>query len=384
MSKATPLFAIAALALTAGCSDKPALTAPTRPNPLVSALPAPTPTALTVAPPEVLEGFTTYVIVRGVNALGDAVGVTGGMGGGPQAVRWAAGSTVPSHVAGGEPQDINSAGQIVGDSLGYATLWTPNGAGGYTRTSIAKQLPSAITSSAYGINASGQVVGWYRVAGSAGGWVDKCFVWTPVTRNGTTGTVTTIQGLGGNYCVALDINSAGNVVGGSTTVDGETHAFIWSPGGGGRLGKIRDLTPRGGPSNASAINDGGLIAGQHLSNAAIWKPVPGGSYEVTDLGTFSGTQSWAYDINDAGFVVGFASRENPYHEDAFVWQNGEFTLLPGTTPLTEAAALTSASGNSVQVVGVSSDAANGTHTGLRWTVTMTSAASAASASSSPN
>src|SRR4030095_16171113 len=104
VSKAT-LFAIAALAITAGCSDEPVLTAPTRPNSLVSTPPAPTPTTVTVEPPAILEGFTTYVIVRGVNALGDAVGVTGGMGGGPQAVRWAAGSTVPSHVAGGEPQD---------------------------------------------------------------------------------------------------------------------------------------------------------------------------------------------------------------------------------------------------------------------------------------
>ena len=384
MSKATALFAIAALALTAACSDKPALTAPTRPNPLVSALPAPTPTALTVAPPEILEGFTTYVIVHGVNALGDAVGVTGGFGGGPQAARWAAGSTVPIHVAGGEPQAINSAGQIVGDSLGYATLWTPDGAGGYTRTSIAKLFPSAITSSASGINAGGQVVGSYRVVGSAGGWVDKCFVWTPVTRNGTTGTVTSIQGLGGDYCAALDINSAGNVVGGSTTVDGERHGFIWSPGGGGRLGKIRDLTPRGGPSNAAAINDAGLIAGQHLSNAAIWKPVPGGSYEVADLGTFTGTQSWAQDINDAGFVVGFASRESPYQQDAFIWQNGQFTLLPAATPLTYAAALTSLNGNSVQVVGGSSDATSSNRSALRWTVTVSSAASVASASSSPN
>jgi probable HAF family extracellular repeat protein len=381
VSKATPLFTIAALALTAGCSDKPALTAPTRPNPLVS---PPTPTTVTVGPPAILEGFTTYVIVRGLNALGDAVGVTGGFGGGPQAARWAAGSTVPIHVAGGEPQDINSAGQIVGDSLGYATLWTPNGAGGYTRTSIAQQLPSATISSAYGINANGQVVGWYRVAGSAGGWVDKCFIWTPKTRNATTGSVTTIQGLGGNYCAAADINSAGYVVGGSTTVDGEMHGFIWTPGGAGRLGKIRDLTPGGGPSNAAAINDVGWIAGQHLSNAAIWKPVAGGSYQMTDLGTFTGTQSWAYDINDAGFVVGAASRENPYQVDAFFWQNGAFTLLPGTTALTDAVALTNSNGNSVQVVGVSSDAANGTHTGLRWTVTMTSAASAASASSSPN
>lgn len=369
MSKATPLFAIAALALTAGCSDEPALTAPTHVNPLVS---PPTPTTVTVGPPAILEGFTTYVIVHGVNALGDAVGVTGGFGGGPQAARWAAGSTVPIHVAGGEPQDINSAGQIVGDSLGYATLWTPDGAGGYTRTSIAKQLPSAIISSSSGINANGQVVGWYRVAGSAGGWVDKCFVWSPVTPNATTGTVTTILGLGGSFCSAAGINSAGNVVGSSTTVDGETHGFMWSPGGGGRLGKIRDLTPRGGPSTAAAINNAGVIAGQHLWSAAIWKPVNGGSYEVTDLGTFTGTQSWALDINDAGFVVGYASGESPNQQDAFIWQNGAFTLLPGTTPITAAVALTNANGNSVQVVGGSYDAANNNRTGLRWTVTVTS------------
>ncbi len=50
--------------------------------------------------------------------------------------------------------------------------------------------------------------------------------------------------------------------------------------------------------------------------------VPPGPYAVTDLGTFGAVQSaQAYDINDAGQVVGYAATH------AFLWQNGVMTDL---------------------------------------------------------
>ena len=64
--------------------------------------------------------------------------------------------------------------------------------------------------------------------------------------------------LGGDYSYASGINDAGQVVGESTTDNGQTHAFITGPNGVG----------------------------------------------MTDLGTLGGASSWAYGINDAGQVVG--------------------------------------------------------------------------------
>lgn len=378
MSRATPLFALASLAAAAGCTDQPALTAPTRPNAIVTTSPAPTPYTVTVGDPVILEGFpgSTYNIAAGSNTLGDVAGVSS-LGGTQHAVRWPAGSTAPVDVGMGTPYDINTAGQLVGEFGIHAALWTPNGAGGYTLTLLDEQLPSPSYSSASGVNANGQVVGSYQVQVN-GVWVRKCFLWTPVKPNATTGSITTLPDFGGGFCVANDINSSGSVVGASNTSKGDTHGFIWSQSG-GRLGRIRDLTPNGDMSYATSINEAGQVAGQHTTqtagNAAIWTLIAG-SYVMTDLGTFTGTESWAMDINDAGFVVGFARRGDLTEDDAFFWQNGEFTLLPGTASIMEAAALSGLNGSSVQVIGTSLDG-TGARTALRWNVTLSTASASA-------
>jgi probable HAF family extracellular repeat protein len=375
VSRAKPLFVIAAIAVTAGCSDKPTLTAPARANALVTSSPTPAPYKVTVDAPTVLEGFagSTYNIASGVTPLGEATGVSK-MEGVIHAVRWAAGSVVLTDVGIGTAHKINAAGQLAGELGINAVLWTPNGAGGYTVTNIGTQLPSAIVSSAHGINANGQVVGTYR-SESDGGWADKCFVWTPDKPNAPTGTVATLPDLGGSFCVANDVNASGYVVGSATTAAGENHGFVWVPPSFGRLGRIQDLTPTALYSYATSINDVGQIAGQHVTetaaNAAIWTP-SGSAYVLTDLGTFTGTEAWAMDINEAGFVVGWARRSDQGESDAFIWQNGTFTLLPGTAPITEAAAITSLSGKTVQVIGGSLDAASGARTALRWKVTVSS------------
>lgn len=349
---------------------------------MVTTSPAPTTYTVTVDPPAILEGFpgSNYNIALGVSTLGEVAGISS-FEGAQHGVRWPAGSTLPSDVGIGNPHDINAGGQLAGEFGIRAALWTPNGAGGYTLTRIGDQLPSAISSLANSINSNGQVVGTYRVEQSEGVWLDKCFLWTPDKPNAPTGTVTTLPDFGGSFCIANDVNSAGNVVGVSTNSEGEPHGFIWSPSRYGRLGKIRDLTPSGGASYATSINDAGQVAGQHTTetsaNAAIWTPTASGSYVMTDLGTFTGDQSWALDINDAGFVVGFARRNttSPAEDDAFIWQNGEFTLLAGVATISEATALTGMTGNSVLVVGGSYDFATGARTALRWNVTLSSTSS---------
>ena len=307
MLRATPFLALGTLAIVAGCSDQPALTAPpARPNPIVTIDPPPAPISVSVDDPVPLKGLpgSTYNVASSINDRGDVAGVSS-PGGVEHAVLWPAGSTAPIDIGMGRASDINNAGQLAGEFGIHAALWTPNGAGGFTLTLLDAQLPSPNYSQAQAINAAGQVVGSYQVQ-SNGEWVRKCFLWTPDTPNATTGTLTNLPDLGGTFCVAADINSRGYVVGASTTSAGAQHGFVWSPPSWGQPGNIRDLTPNGDPSYASSINDAGQVAGQHVTpttaSASIWTPMRG-DYVVKDLGTFTGLQTWSMGINDAGFVV---------------------------------------------------------------------------------
>jgi probable HAF family extracellular repeat protein len=351
-----------------GCADQPVPTAPSVSTPNLSTY------TVTVAAPTILTGISgsSFDIAVGINNAADIAGVSGTM-----AVRWAAGTTVPVLVdaADSRANDINSFGQLVGEKNLRASLWTPNGAGGYTLTDIGAQLPAANYSNAWGINSHGQVVGVYRPFATIGPFSDVCYLWTPTSANATTGTVTTFAGLGGTFCVANDISSSGHIVGASTTSAGAQHAFLWSPtSANAGTGNIQDLAPTAFASYGAAINDALQIAGQYTSAtgvgiAATWTPTGGGGFAVTELGTFGGVESHAMDINDAGFVIGWV-RNSAFVDNAFFWQSGTFTALPpGPYVTTSPNALTNLVGNVVRVVGASTSS-TGARAALRWDVTV--------------
>jgi probable HAF family extracellular repeat protein len=56
-------------------------------------------------------------------------------------------------------------------------------------------------------------------------------------------------------------------------------------------------------------------------------PVRAELYSLTDLGTLGGTQSYAYGINTAGQVVGWATNIDNVYQHAFVYSNGTMTDL---------------------------------------------------------
>src|SRR5215467_12555769 len=81
---------------------------------------------------------------------------------------------------------------------------------------------------------------------------------------------------------------------------------------------VTDLGTFSGSNSAKVadINKGGQIVGTSANHAFLWS-----NGVMTDLGTLGGSVSMAYSINDSGVVVGeAATMTGEMH--AFVWQNG--------------------------------------------------------------
>lgn len=107
--------------------------------------------------------------------------------------------------------------------------------------------------------------------------------------------------LGGNRTFASAINSAGQVVGGSTLPSGETRAFLWANG------VMTDLGTLGGDySQGLGINDRSQVVGVSETAAGANHAFRWEKGVMTDLGTVSERSSGALDINDRGQAVGGA------------------------------------------------------------------------------
>jgi probable HAF family extracellular repeat protein len=234
-----------------------------------------------------------------------------------------------SHVFG-----INDSGQVVGYSfagpgslLVHAFLYS----GG-----VMHDLGTlgGSTSQATGINASGQVVG-YSTTGTG---LTHAFL-----SNG--GVMTDLSTLGGSFSQALGINDSGQVVGYPT---GLNHAFLYSGG------VMTDLGTLGGSfSQASAINDSGQVVGGSATGTGLIHAFLYSGGVMTDLGTLGGSFSEAFGINDSGQVVGWSSLagDPPNQNHAFLYSGGVMTDL-GTLGGTKASRANGIN-DSGQVVGSS-------------------------------
>jgi probable HAF family extracellular repeat protein len=189
------------------------------------------------------------------------------------------------------PRAMDNNGNVAGvfqvSKQAHAFLWSKTGG--------KKDLGTlgGDDSGAYGINASGEVVGQ---ANSSAGAPDQAFLWTQSAG------MIDLGNLGGASSVANAINAAGQVTGQSDIVGGFTHAFFWSQS----AGLVDVGTLHGGQqSGGNAINSAGEISGWAnvgtTDHAITWTQSGG----LVDLGITASCGATAFGINDSGVVVGW-------------------------------------------------------------------------------
>lgn len=174
------------------------------------------------------------------------------------------------------------------------------------------------TSTARGINASGQVVGFAETADGQ----QHAFVYS----EGKLSDLGTLEGPDGRFSDAFDINAAGQVVGYSERAGGTPHAFLHAKGKIlNRRGKMADLggllSPKSS-SHAYAINTHGDVVGASAGRAFLYhdgkmlgldRHIPlGAKLDLVPLDDES-SPAWftseAKAINDQGDVAGYAATD---------------------------------------------------------------------------
>ncbi|MFE7121492.1 hypothetical protein ACFU99_39275 [Streptomyces sp. NPDC057654] len=217
------------------------------------------------------------------------------------------------------PVAINGAGEAVGYSWNgglstrHAVKWSPGGAATDLGALVRAKWPRHDSSSAFGINDSGTVIGSAARAEPAGPTEPHAVEWAD---DGT------VQDLGLNASAA-SISDNGTVSGFRRATDGSvrTTATRWAPDGTPTLlalpGDMR------GNSNGAQVNDAGTVAGyawdgipSRENKRAVRWAADGGA---VDLGSApSDPYSSALFVNSGGTIAGVSIRTPIY------------TYLPGT------------------------------------------------------
>jgi probable HAF family extracellular repeat protein len=158
------------------------------------------------------------------------------------AVLWNAGATTPTAlgtspgITSSVAWDINTSGAVVGNTQGNGAVeWAP-GATATTPPTALGLLPGATFGGALAINANGQVVGQSSTQDASGNLVTHAVLWNAGTTTPTDlGTLAGITGTlaGITSTIAWGINASGQVVGAAGTLPDGTiagHALLWNTG----------------------------------------------------------------------------------------------------------------------------------------------------------
>ncbi|PWU15914.1 MAG: HAF repeat-containing protein [Verrucomicrobia bacterium] len=162
----------------------------------------------------------------------------------------------------------------------------------------------ALVSEAYGINNSGQVVGYaFTTSGNK-----HAFLYSA-------GAMTDLGTLGGSSSQANGINNSGQVVGHAYLAGNASyHAFLYSGGGMADLGTLSG----GINSDAYGVNRNGQVVGSSDQYAFQYS---GGMMSYLTLGS----GSWASGVNDQGQIVGVYEVSGT--ESAFLYNGTVATYL---------------------------------------------------------
>ncbi len=155
------------------------------------------------------------------------------------------------------------------------------------------------------------------------------------------------------FCDVYNMNNAGFAVGMAMSSSGDPHAFVWD-----KAAKSTDLgTLNGNSSLAADINDRGEIVG-----GSAYDPSKPRSYhafllknvdsKMIDLGTLGGDTSMAWSNNNLSQIVGNSQIENGEWQ-AFLWKDG--MLKDIGSRMKQPYSLAYDINNAGQIVGYSSD-----------------------------
>jgi probable HAF family extracellular repeat protein len=208
--------------------------------------------------------------------------------------------------------------EVYGDNVYQGIYWNSTGQA-FVLPPLAGVDPfyGSLHTKGHGINNQGQLVG----AGKEGGpnfythaalWINED---TEAIDLGFLG-----QGIPLNYSEAYGVNDLSHVVGNSA-IGSLIRGFLW------RSGQMTDLGALSGQvvSEASAINNTGLIAGKSNIFPVVWEydianpndaptiqqlPIPAGFFSATTTA-----------VSDSGDVVGYAGSPN-IDSHAVLWRNG--------------------------------------------------------------
>lgn len=258
----------------------------------------------------------------GINNCGTTVGDSIAPGGFPIAhpfyKKGATMTDVGTFGTDGIAYSVNSSGYTVGYSTAQtqrAFLWhDDNGNGVSDAGELQNFLPAGASGVAYDINDNNRVVG---VSDASGGnsLGDSPFVWD--ATNGLQPLPTPPAGISPTR--AQGINNAGTIAAWavvSLPPSAPTHAFVLKNNSYIDLGTLDNTTPSTS-SFAWRISEDGHVVGYSQTpsiNATIpihpfvWFDANANNTsdagEMKDLGTLSGTNAYAFDINASGYVVG--------------------------------------------------------------------------------
>jgi probable HAF family extracellular repeat protein len=221
---------------------------------------------------------------------------------------------------------VNDRGQVVGESLTTIAWGQPVWHSFLWEDGVMTDLggPGAVA-----INNSDQVV-----------WNGAVVVHDIAT--GATTDLGVLDGWTGSW--AVDINDAGQVAGTADYFDEYSYlttGFLWTPttpnGSSGHMAAIPGFW--GESTTATAINEAGAVAGYASgSYGGGWSPIVYYNYafiaapDVAALYIPPGMDTFAYDLNDSGQVVGAAVV--PGYSTSVVWEGGTINYLsagPGVT-----------------------------------------------------